>query len=135
MRLRRADTEPSSGLFSSVTRFSDGVPLNPDAHQGVTISPCLESCAAAARQQGHRYLADEVPKLPLPGCDARECGCRYRRHKDRRKDDDRRYEFSHFNGINPRSDKQERRSADDNDRRNDTLPAELPEPSAYFNNH
>jgi hypothetical protein len=31
-----------------------------------------------------RFLSSEAPALPLAGCDARACTCRYRHHEDRR---------------------------------------------------
>jgi hypothetical protein len=43
-------------------------------------APCLR-----ARECGtQRFLSAEAPRLPLQGCDAAVCECRYRHHQDRR---------------------------------------------------
>jgi len=85
----------------------------------------------ATAQQGHRYLAGQAPQLPLPGCDARNCGCRYERHGDRRAKDERRIGIGQFGNIDPRSNRKERRLADDDDRRG----APEFETQAYFNDY
>ena len=43
-------------------------------------------CSAAAAIAGQRYLAHEVPRYPLDGCDADNCRCSYRLLDDRRTD-------------------------------------------------
>ncbi|MCR8923057.1 hypothetical protein NO559_09760 [Dasania sp. GY-MA-18] len=55
------------------------------------ISICCEqhACAAAVANQDKRYLAGEVPSLPLPGCAMMRCACRYQHHDDRREEDRR----------------------------------------------
>lgn len=103
-----------------------------NAYHGVTIRPCLHACAAAAEQMGHRYLAIEAPELPLPGCDAGKCDCRYRYHEDRRENEDRRFEIGQISSIDPRSGSRERRSADGGDRRRSVSQTE---PTAYFNDY
>jgi len=116
---------------------SPGVKAVPkaDSYPGVSISLCFEPCACAVKQQGRRYLVDKVPELPLSGCDAARCHCRYRHHDDRRKDEDRRLGFGQFSDINPRLGKHERRSGGDEDRRSGKVSVESNEPSAYFNNY
>ena len=66
------------------------------ANQYRAISICCEehACAAAVASQNKRYLVNEVPALPLAGCDAGSCGWRYEHHDDRRNDEgDRRLNF------------------------------------------
>ena len=53
----------------------------------VTIEPRHQACEAAFKAAGVRYLSSEAPPLPLAGCDAVECKCRYRHYRDRRADD------------------------------------------------
>ena len=50
----------------------------------VGIVPSLESCAAAHSASNVRYLSQEAPVLPLAGCTAGKCTCRYRHFQDRR---------------------------------------------------
>jgi hypothetical protein len=59
-------------------------------HRAVGIVPGLVCCKAAANLKGRRHLSGEAPKLPLPECDAKSCGCKYAHYKDRRDGDDRR---------------------------------------------
>lgn len=52
-----------------------------------------DSCAAVQVFAGKRYLveANDIPPLPVTGCDAKKCACTYSHHADRRDpDDDRR---------------------------------------------
>ena len=59
-------------------------------HRAVGIVPGLVCCQAAADLKGRRYLSGAAPKIPLPACDAKSCGCKYAHYKDRRDGDDRR---------------------------------------------
>ena len=43
-----------------------------------------DCCAAVKAIAGKRFLSDEVPMLPLDGCDMIDCGCTYELHDDRR---------------------------------------------------
>ena len=60
----------------------------------VSISLSKNACAAAEDLSGQRFLATTAPMLPLPGCDADECACRFEHHEDRRSGKDRRNPFS-----------------------------------------
>ena len=53
-------------------------------YHAVSILPGADSCAAAYRFSGQRFLSRQAPRLPLPSCDAATCGCRFKHHKDRR---------------------------------------------------
>ena len=50
----------------------------------VSIVVRSTACAAAQVCKGKRFLSAQAPRLPLPGCDAAQCGCKYRHHEDRR---------------------------------------------------
>jgi hypothetical protein len=60
------------------------------------ISICCEehACGVAVAAQGKRHLVNQTPSLPLEGCDAEQCQCRYEHHDDRRDEEsDRRLNF------------------------------------------
>ena len=132
LRRRRLVADSAEGAMVSGARRKSGVQQQAKSYQGVTISPCLEACEAAAAQRGQRYLASEAPELPLSECDTAECACRYRYHDDRRENEDRRFEFSQVNSIGAQLDGGERRTDEKDDRRRSKSRAE---PSAYFNNY
>jgi hypothetical protein len=96
--------------------------------EGVEIDAGLISCGAASALRGKRFLSEEVPSIPLPGCNQRACQCRYRYHDDRRIDDDRRNPFDRFAGFNEISAPDERRS--DRKRRQSEKRAQT---RAYYN--
>ncbi len=56
-------------------------------YRGVQVhgigADCCEAVQAIA---GQRFLSDEVPMLPLGGCDATHCRCSYQLFDDRRTD-------------------------------------------------
>ena len=58
----------------------------------VTIAQGRPACPGAAQLTGRRFLSRDAPPLPLPGCGARTCHCRYIHHADRRAED-RRFPF------------------------------------------
>lgn len=51
----------------------------------VTVVGTPRACAAAQACKGARYLSREAPRLPLAGCDADCCDCRYAHFDDRRR--------------------------------------------------
>jgi hypothetical protein len=51
----------------------------------VGIVPTARSCDAARACRDRRYLSAEAPALPLKGCDAVRCECRYGHFDDRRR--------------------------------------------------
>ena len=48
-----------------------------------------EACEAVKSLGGNRFLPDEAPGLPVPGCNTQECTCRYVHYDDRRQEDRR----------------------------------------------
>jgi hypothetical protein len=52
--------------------------------RSVAIIGPTTACAAAQMCKGKRYLCSEAPRLPLQGCDASRCDCKYRHFEDRR---------------------------------------------------
>lgn len=47
------------------------------------------ACDAVKRIGAKRFLPGEAPEIPVPGCDADKCSCRYVHHEDRRQGDRR----------------------------------------------
>lgn len=62
-------------------------------YHAVSIRPGLNCCQAAQRSLNARFLSTEAPRLPLAGCDAATCTCRFMHHQDRRAGEDRRTPF------------------------------------------
>lgn len=54
------------------------------AHRCVIIEPGLIPCKAIHAYEGKRILMDKAPTLPVQGCDAKQCECRFQRYDDRR---------------------------------------------------
>lgn len=82
----------------------------------VSIRPGNTCCMAALQFGNMRFLSAKAPKLPLPGCDAPKCECRYAHHGDRRSGMDRRAKFDWDRekdiGIDNRRSSRGRRSTD-----------------------
>ena len=51
----------------------------------VAVVGTADACAAALACRDRRYLSAEAPRLPLAGCDASCCDCRYAHFDDRRR--------------------------------------------------
>ena len=69
-----ADTEPQALSRTPDRRW-----------HAVAIVPTDSACAAAHACKDNRYLSAEAPRLPLEGCDAARCDCRYGHFDDRRR--------------------------------------------------
>jgi len=72
----------------------------------VGIVATARSCDAARACKDRRYLSAEAPALPLEGCDAVRCECRYGHFDDRRRGPRRSEEKG---GVPPKAIKAERR--------------------------
>lgn len=52
---------------------------------GIAVEPGDGACQAVRSIEGHRYLSDDAPRLPLDGCQCvQDCHCVYRHYSDRR---------------------------------------------------
>lgn len=79
----------AASRFSTGRKTSSGhSPATPWG--SVSVVPGGGACATARRLVNRRWLSGEAPRLPLAGCDSARCQCRYRRHADRRDEEDRR---------------------------------------------
>lgn len=56
-------------------------------YRSVQVTVNTDVCCEAARAiAGQRFLSNDVPKLPLDGCDVHNCQCTYKLYDDRRTD-------------------------------------------------
>ncbi len=62
--------------------------VNP--YHSVSVETDPKCCKEVREIEGRRFLAAAAPKLPLLGCGAAACVCRYVHHNDRRSIRDRR---------------------------------------------
>ena len=79
------------------------------SYQAVSVIPCENSCGSAKALGDTRFLADEAPGFPVPGCDRIECDCRYQHHEDRRSGQDRRHLGERRAGARIGSDRRQNR--------------------------
>lgn len=97
----QAKTQRHQAVGKSTARPAESHP-----YHAVSVIPGVVSCAAAHRFTGQRFLSRLAPKLPLPTCDAVQCTCRFKHHKDRRAGPRRRGETSliqaHWSGTERR---------------------------------
>jgi hypothetical protein len=83
-----------------------------DSYHCVELRFRGDACDAVKRIEAKRFLPDDAPQFPLPGCDAPKCSCRYVHHEDRR-DGDRRNPFGQHASEPPASADAKRRSKTD----------------------
>jgi hypothetical protein len=95
--------------------------LKNDFH-AVSIRPGIFACKAARDLEGERFLSGSAPRIPLPGCDASDCTCRFSHHPDRRAGEDRRSLYRSSIGIDIKSLGVEKRS--DEERRSEDREAD-----------
>jgi hypothetical protein len=88
--------------------------VNP--YHAVLITHDASSCKLVRQYEGQRILASAAPRLPVPGCAAPRCRCRYIHCEDRRSGEDRRESaagsHAYMDGRNRRH-SQGRRAGDD----------------------
>ena len=87
LRRRSAARKTKEPAASSRTETED------TRYHAVSIRYGNDACSAAKSVAGQRFLAVEAPRLPLQGCDAEVCECRFMHFKDRRSGHDRRSPF------------------------------------------
>lgn len=103
---------------------------NPHPYAAVRIVPGLLACDAVNAYVEERILAREAPNLPVPGCDLKVCGCRYKYLSDRRSAGDRRSPVPSFSQAwQPAMADEKRVSKDRRRAKNHSGPR------AYFNDH
>lgn len=81
---------------------------DPNKYHCVSITCRNNPCEAVKRLEGRRFLSAEAPLLPLHGCAADSCQCRYVHYNDRR-EEDRRHPYGCHRSTPPTSIGRERR--------------------------
>jgi hypothetical protein len=105
-----------SSTRSKVTANQGETPKHP--FRGVEVILNKNGCCEAAKAiAGQRFLTDQVPMLPLSGCDVAECRCTYLHFNDRRTDYRRASDLSFDMASHLRED--DRRSTTSSGRRHD----------------
>jgi hypothetical protein len=99
-------------------------------YHSVAIACRTRSCEAVQQLKGKRFLSTEAPALPVQGCAADSCQCRYV-HFDDRRDDDRRTPFGKYSSIPPLFIDHERRNQSGR-RSNDVVDLDEHRISDYF---
>jgi hypothetical protein len=64
-------------------------PAKKEAWHSVSIIRGRHACQAVVKLNGQKWLSAQAPQLPVKGCEAKQCDCRYRHHADRRSADRR----------------------------------------------
>jgi hypothetical protein len=84
--------------------------------RALCIVPSGHACNLARSLTQRHWLYAEAPRLPLPGCDAPLCDCRYKHLPDRRTSDRRRIDRTglprNHQGLEQRSSRRGRRHTD-----------------------
>jgi hypothetical protein len=65
------------------------------AYHCVTIHFESDACNLVKALEGKRLLADKAYGLPIQGCNAKKCRCRYLHHSDRRHQERRTLSYLH----------------------------------------
>jgi hypothetical protein len=96
-----ASRPPSTSLKQLFSRFRSKrtanavLPQSARPFQAISIFRGVRACALANQMSEQRFLAKDVPSLPLPGCMMPEsCECVYLKHRDRRGPQRRTMDFS-----------------------------------------
>jgi hypothetical protein len=87
--LLKTRTAPKISEARTSRPVERGKAVKKEAWHSVSIIRGRQACATVAELNGRKWLSAEAPQLPIKGCDAKHCECRYRHHADRRSDDRR----------------------------------------------
>ncbi len=80
-----------------------------------------KACEAVKALAKQRFLSNEAPSIPVPGCGAASCECKYVHYDDRRTEDaDRRLSSSLQSELHSASGQEERRTQPAGRRKTDT---------------
>lgn len=83
-RRKRSDRQAMSGIHSAL--LTPGAQLAKLKQNGKFYGVSVEShCHASSQLVGERYTFDNAPDLPVPGCEADICKCRFVGVIERRK--------------------------------------------------
>lgn len=82
--LFRSKLKAKAGAQSKVGTDTGRHHVLTNPFHAVSIRSPSSGCAAAKELEGKRFLSSEAPVLPVPGCTAATCICKYMHHEDRR---------------------------------------------------
>ncbi len=82
---RHKKTSNSKKITKKTTKLAQASP----GYKCVEIKAGLMACKAVGAYKSKRLLLSESPTLPVPGCNSKECVCKFIRYDDRRKGDRR----------------------------------------------
>lgn len=72
----------------------------PKSYHAVEVRPGRRPCKAVQDLGNVRFLSDQAPSLPVPGCMAATCTCSFIHHDDRRQED-RRHPYGQWSSVPP----------------------------------
>jgi len=75
-------------------------PRTSRSYHAVEVRPGLRACKAVQDLGNVRFLSDQAPSMPVPGCTAATCTCSFIHHDDRRQED-RRHPYGQWSSIPP----------------------------------
>jgi hypothetical protein len=95
----------------SEARLPAETPQKSNPFHAVTVKYRKDACDAVHQLEAKKFLAKEAPRLPLPNCTAKTCGCRFVHYDDRR-DEERREEIqrAQTDSVQRRSQQDRRRT-------------------------
>ncbi|MEX2258404.1 MAG: hypothetical protein WD672_06825 [Woeseia sp.] len=102
-----------SSTQSNPPRLSAPLADGSGRFHAVSIRFGASPCNKARHLHGQRFLSEAAPRLPMDGCDAANCDCRFVHHADRRAGDDRRSPFQRGFGGSALRVEQNRRARPD----------------------
>lgn len=89
----------------------NSVPSAPTGRSPIRFRAGANACNPAKQRAGELFQSNERPRLPLPGCQAQRCGCRFENVPDRRREQ-RRQQEERRETIRYEPDKGDRRKGD-----------------------
>jgi hypothetical protein len=72
-------------IYAQADARPEPTPTSRNLWHAVAIVGTSAACSAALACKESRYLSNCAPRLPIAGCDATRCDCRYRHFIDRRR--------------------------------------------------
>jgi hypothetical protein len=87
----KGSSESKDASARTRTTSAPARPASAGSYHAVSLILPSRHCAVAESSAKKKWLSKEAPDLPLAGCTmAKECTCKFRKHADRRENEDRR---------------------------------------------
>ncbi len=97
---RKYQTATLSKRKANKSKISEDSTGSDNRYPAVSIRPGQVYCPSVGFIVGDRYLHEEAPPLPLPGCTNKKCHCTYVHHTERRTGSSRRSQRDGFRADN-----------------------------------